>query len=216
MSLGGGGSVTETSANNFQVNWATGEVMTVALAGTYINTNLTLSAADVPGSVAGLFGSDTGQANDFQANGTVISQTNFTSSELYGAFASAWRVTGSSSLMDYLAGQNTGTFTDANFPADAVNVGSLPAAITQVAEQEAIAAGITNPNLQAAAVIDLLVTGNPNAALSDASINQTGGSPTPPSSPRPRRPSRRSASAPRRPMSSRPPVAPPASPSPPT
>ncbi len=112
---------------------ASGEVMNVSLAGAYINVNLTLSAADGPGSVQGLLGSDSGQANDFQlADGTVIPQDNLTSSELYGAYAAAWRVTDGTSLMDYLAGQTTATFTDANFPADAVNIHDLPAAILQV------------------------------------------------------------------------------------
>ncbi len=37
-----------------------------------------------------------------------------------------------------------------------------------------IQAGITDPNQQAAAIIDMLVTGDPNALLSDLNINQTG------------------------------------------
>ena len=69
-----------------------------------------------------MLGSDSGQANDFQtADGTVIPQP-LSSRELYGAFADAWRVTQGSSLMNYLAGQTTATFTDVNFPADSISV----------------------------------------------------------------------------------------------
>ena len=76
--------------------------------------------------------------------------------------------------MDYVAGQTTATFTDDNFPADAVNVDNLPAAILQQAELEVQQAGITDPNQQAAAVLDLLVTGNPNALQDDVNVNQNG------------------------------------------
>ena len=177
IALAGGGSVTQLTSSTYQLNWGTGEVMTVTDAGSYFNLNLTLSAADGPGSVQGLLGSDTGQANDFQlADGTVLAQP-LTSAELYGAFADAWRVTsgtGGNSLMDYLAGQGTATFTDDNFPADAVNVDNLPAAILQQAELEVQQAGITDPNQQAAAVLDLLVTGNPNALQDDVDVDQNG------------------------------------------
>jgi hypothetical protein len=107
------------------------------------------------------------------ADGTVLPQP-MDSATLYGAFANAWRVTGATSLMDYLAGQTTGTYTDKNFPADSVNVNNLPAAILQVAQQEVIQAGITDPNQQQAAIIDLLVTGDPTALLNDLNVNQTG------------------------------------------
>ena len=91
--------------------------MDVTDAGSYFNLNLTLSAADGPGSIQGLLGSDTGQANDFQlADGTVLAQP-LTSAELYGAFANAWRVTDRRhSLMDYVAGQTTASFTDLTSP----------------------------------------------------------------------------------------------------
>ena len=118
ISLSGGGSITEVSSTDYQVTWGTGEVMNVTLGGSYINTSLTLAATDTPGTIQGLWGSDTGQANDFRlADGTVLAQP-LDSATLYGAYADAWRVTGGTSLMDYLAGQTTTTFTDKNFPAE--------------------------------------------------------------------------------------------------
>jgi hypothetical protein len=169
-----GGTITQVSSTSYQVNWDTGEVMDITDAGTYLNMSLALSASDGPGSIQGLLGSDSGQANDFALpNGTVLSQP-LSSATLYGEYADAWRVTDSTSLMDYLAGQTTATFTDDNFPADSISIDSLPAAIVAAAEAEVAAAGITNPNLAAAAVIDLLVTGDPNSLLNDLDINQNG------------------------------------------
>ncbi len=55
-----------------------------------------------------------------------------------------------------------------------MNVDNLPAAILQQAELEVQQAGITDPNQQAAAVLDLLVTGNPNALLDDVDVGQNG------------------------------------------
>jgi hypothetical protein len=174
IGLSGGGSITEVSATNFQVSWGTGEAMTVTLGGSYINTSLTLARSDTPGSIQGLWGGDTGQANDLQlADGTVLAQP-LDAATLYGAYANAWRVTNATSLMDYLAGQGTGTYTDKNFPADSVNVNNLPAAILQVLQQEVVQAGITDPNQQQAAIVDLLVTGDPTALLNDLNVNQSG------------------------------------------
>ena len=174
VALSGGGKLTELTGTSYQLTWSTGETMNVTLADSYINTSLTLSSSDGPGSVQGLLGSDTGTANDFQlADGTVLAQP-MDSSTLYGAFASAWRVTDGTSLMDYVAGQNTATFTDKNFPSDAIGVSNLPAAIQEVARQQVIQAGITDPNQQQAAIIDLLVTGDPNALLNDLNVHQTG------------------------------------------
>ena len=55
-----------------------------------------------------------------------------------------------------------------------MNVDNLPAAILQQAELEVQQAGITDPNQQAAAVLDLLVTGDPNALLDDVGVGQNG------------------------------------------
>jgi hypothetical protein len=110
-----GGFLIETAANQYQIVWNTGEVLKVTTSSSYLNVSTQLGPSDGPGSVQGLLGADTGQANDFQlANGTVLSQP-LTSAELYGEFANAWRVTQSSSLLDYGTGQTTATFTNVNF-----------------------------------------------------------------------------------------------------
>ena len=169
-----GGTVTETSSGTYRVNWNTGETMSVTVNGAYINDTIQLTGADA-GNVQGLLGPDTGSAaNDLQlANGTPLGTT-ITSSELYGAFASAWRITQPASLLNYAIGQTTTTFTDTSFPADVLQLDQLPASVVAEAEQLAEQAGITDPNLIQAAAIDLLVTGNPSAVFASANVQQQG------------------------------------------
>jgi hypothetical protein len=86
-----GGQLQRLSPSEFRLTWASGEVLTVTDAGPYLNTSVSLPKTDGPGSVQGLLGSDSGQANDFQlADGSVIAQP-LSGAELLGAFANAWR-----------------------------------------------------------------------------------------------------------------------------
>ena len=173
-----GGEITELSGNAYQVSWSTGEVLDVTDSGSYFNVSTTLSASDGPGSVQGLLGADSGQANDFQlANGTVIPQP-IAASDVYGEFADAWRVTdrsgGGDSLFDYPTGDGTANFTDVNFPADYNSLGAVPANILAEAQELVKEAGITDPGLQQAAELDFLVTGDPNAVTFSQDAQQQG------------------------------------------
>jgi hypothetical protein len=86
-----GGQLRELSPTEFRLTWASGEALTVTDSGPYLNTSVTLPATAAPGSVQGLLGGDSGQANDFQlADGSVIPQP-LSGAELLGAFASAWQ-----------------------------------------------------------------------------------------------------------------------------
>ena len=94
-----GGVLRELSSTEFRVSWSTGETLTVTDAVTCLNDEVSLPANDGAGSVQGLLGSDSGQANDFQlANGTVLRQP-LSASEITGEFASAWQVTPTGSLL---------------------------------------------------------------------------------------------------------------------
>jgi len=93
----GAGEVIELSPTNFQVDWNTGETLFVDDAGVYFNTSVTLGPSDGPGSVQGLLGPDTGQANDIELpDGTVLSSTN--TQQLLGEYAQAWSVAPDDSL----------------------------------------------------------------------------------------------------------------------
>ncbi len=166
-----GDTVRELSSNSFLVTWSTGETLNVSVGGTYLNVSTALSAQDGPGSVQGLLGSNSGVDSDFAP---VVSGTTITTGQLYGAFANTWRLTQSTSLLNYAAGQTTATFTDLAFPSDALTLANLPAALQQAALQRAIQAGITDPQLQQAAALDFIVTGDPNIVVGGQNAQQQG------------------------------------------
>ena len=178
IALGDGAAITELSSNAWRVNWSTGEALNVTANGTYFSVSAALGPSDGPGSVKGLLGSDSGQANDFQlADGAVIPQP-IAVTKLYGEFADAWRVSdrpsGGNSLFDYPAGQGTAAFTDKNFPADYNTLSNLPANLLAEAQKLVAQAGITDPGLQQAAELDFLVTGDPNAITQSQNAQEQG------------------------------------------
>lgn len=71
-------------------------------------------------------------------------------------------------------GQTTATFTDTSFPSDVPELGQLPASVVAAPEQVLEATGITDPNLIQAAVISLLVTGDPNSVFASESVQEEG------------------------------------------
>ena len=178
LALSGGG-VTQTAASTYLVNWTTGESMTVTIDGAVINESIALTAADA-GDVQGLLGPDNGdRATDLQLpdgqsitfGGTVAS------SHLYGEYANAWQVPDQAdSLLYYADGQTPETFIVPGFPADAVKRSQLPTSIVSAVEATVEAEGITDPNLVDAAVIDRLVTGDPNSVFPSLNVQQQGAS----------------------------------------
>jgi hypothetical protein len=101
-----GGQLQELSSNSFLLTWATGQTLTITDQGSHLDSSVGLGAANGPGSVQGLLGSDTGQANDFQLPDGTVLQRPLSSKELYGIFADAWSVTPTGSLLD--GGATTG------------------------------------------------------------------------------------------------------------
>ena len=80
--------------------------------------------------------------------------------DLYGRFADSWRVTAANSLFDYAPGESTDTFTDSTFPRLAVTLDMLPAELVAQATALVDEAGITDPTVRAAAILDLALTGD--------------------------------------------------------
>lgn len=95
------GSLARLSDNVYRLDWANGESMTVAnFSGIYLDWRVTLGPNDAPGSVHGLLGSDTGQANDFQLrDGTVLTPP-LSEQQMLGLYADSWRVAPGASLLD--------------------------------------------------------------------------------------------------------------------
>jgi hypothetical protein len=95
-----GGQLQELSSSSFLLTWATGQTLAITDQGSHLDSSVGLGAANGPGSVQGLLGSDSGQANDFQLpDGSVIPQP-LSGQELYGTFADAWSVPPADSLLD--------------------------------------------------------------------------------------------------------------------
>jgi hypothetical protein len=162
-----GGQVVQLSSASWKLTWNTGETMTVTDSGAYFGISVSLSPLDAPGSVHGLFGPDEGAANDFQlADGAVVPQP-LTSAQLYGEYANAWRITQANSLLDYGPNQTTGTFTDLNFPGDALSLANLPQNVVNQAAAAVAAAGVTDPNLTADAELDYIATGDTSFITAD-------------------------------------------------
>ncbi|KEF43133.1 MAG: hypothetical protein ER33_02725 [Cyanobium sp. CACIAM 14] len=127
-----------------------------------------------PGTLVGLWGNaDHNRFNDFQlADGTVL-QRPLGRSTLYGPFADAWRVSQATSLLDYGAGESTGTYTRLAPPPE-FSVTDLPREVLERAEAVASAAGITDQTLRAFAVYDYVLTGDVAAVTAIASAQQSG------------------------------------------
>ncbi len=162
------GQITELSATSYLLSWTTGEVVTVTVNDSYLDVDLGLPSGDAPGSIVGLMGPNGEPPTDtFELPDGAVLQQPLTAAELYGAFANAWRVTQPTSLFDYATGQNTGTFTDLNFPSASIDLADLPAAIVAQAAQAVAAAGITNPAVAAAAEFDYIASGGNVNVLAD-------------------------------------------------
>ena len=155
-----GGELTQISSNVWRVNWNTGEEATITGWGNFFNVTDGIPLSE-PNMVGGLQGEDAGPSNDFQlSSGTVIPQP-ITAGELYGPYADSWRVTPTTSLFDYLPGQTTATFTDKDFPFDAVSLSNLPSNLIAAASTLVAADGITDPGIAQSAELDYIATGDP-------------------------------------------------------
>jgi Ca2+-binding RTX toxin-like protein len=113
------------------------------------------------GALEGLLGDFDGDpSNDLAlADGTLLAQP-VPFATLYGAFADDWRVTDQTSLFDYRAGESTATFTDRSFPRQVVTLADLPPALVARATELVDQAGITDPVMREATILDFAVTGD--------------------------------------------------------
>ena len=171
------GTLEQISADTYRLVWNTGEELGITDAGSYLNATVSLPSSDA-GNVQGLLGNDGGDpANDLTLpNGTPIETDGSISyAQLYGTYAASWEVTDSTSLMDYGAGQDAASFFNPNFPYNQILLGNLPPNAYQQALAAAQAAGITDPNLLQAAIVDYLFTGNPQALQASENVQQQEG-----------------------------------------
>lgn len=138
-----------------------GEQLHVTETGDFLNTNVYLNSGR---DVRGLLGDGDGDpSNDLALkDGTVLSQpVDF--DVLYGAFASDWRITDSTSLFDYPAGLGTDDFTDLSFPSGVLSIDGLPDEVLRPLLEAT--ADISDPVAREAAILDGLLTGDIETVL---------------------------------------------------
>ncbi|AWJ86101.1 hypothetical protein TSH58p_20185 (plasmid) [Azospirillum sp. TSH58] len=149
------------SGNVYTIVYSNQEQLIVTVEADRVDLQLYLSPSRAAGSIEGLMGNLDGDAsNDLAlADGTVLSQP-IDYAVLYGSYADGWRVTQQTSLFDYGQGETTATYTDRSFPRQVLSVDTLPEALRQRAEALLDAAGITDPALRQAALLDVALTGD--------------------------------------------------------
>ena len=152
----------------YTIVYATGEQVEVELFEGFINIDVFLGDGR---EISGLLGNGDGDiGNEFELrDGTPLGAT-LDFDVLYGAFADSWRISDATSLFSYPAGQGTADFTDTSFPKGAIALEDLPDELVEMAEAFAAQAGITDPELLEAAILDFALTGDPNFAAGAAGV----------------------------------------------
>ena len=161
---GGGTIVNDASARRVTINGDDGSYVGLDYdPGSWIGLTVGVPATQ-RAHLTGLLGDadGTAQGDLATADGTVVEPGN--TAQLYGAFASAWRVAAADSLFDYATGEDTGTFTDLAFPYASLGVDSLPTANRDAAQQACAAAGVTDQTALAGCVLDVALSGDASAA----------------------------------------------------
>ncbi len=156
-----GGVLFQDAPGQWRVAYAGGETLTVdRLFLPYLTISFSPGSVRTGDSLQGLWGDfDGDRTNDFQlADGTVL-QRPLGQNTLYGVFANAWRVTDATSLLDYGAGESTGTYTSTVIPRT-FSISDLPADVIDRALEVVNAARITDPILRDFAIYDYIVTGD--------------------------------------------------------
>ena len=124
--------------------------------------DLEVYAADSQeGSLSGLLGNFNNNPDDDLAlrDGTQLERP-VPFERLYGEYANSWRIAQDESLFSYQGGDTTETFTNRELPRESLMVEGLSEQERQEAEQAVEQAGITNPNLREAAILDVALSGD--------------------------------------------------------
>lgn len=160
LPLPGGGSVSATGAG-YLLGWPTGERLDLRLVGDHIDVHVHLPRGGAP-HWAGLLGDGDGSTqNDLVSRDGRALPRPVAVSDLYGGFASSWRITQVESLFDYPAGQGTADFTDLTFPSKIVSAATLPASSYAAGLRACTENGVLAPGVLEACVLDYGTTLDP-------------------------------------------------------
>jgi len=168
LSLSSGGAI-ESASDGYVVLWPDDSRAEIALKNSYLDFRLTVAASRV-GQLQGLLGNfDRSRVDELITRDGDIISTPPNLNDLYGQYGESWRITQGESLFDYMDGNTTDTFTDRYFPEGFVTSASLTDAQREEAEWICAEAGIADPVLFEACVLDVGLTSDPSFANSSAS-----------------------------------------------
>jgi hypothetical protein len=168
-----GATLVQLTATSWQVNYTTGESVTVSNAGSFMNIDSSIPTAD-DGYMQGLLGNAAGNPQTDLTNetGTVFTAP-LSSAQLYTSFADSWELTQDTSRLYYAPGTSNQTYSDPSFPSDAISLSNVPASVLQNAAAAVAAAGITDPGAAQGALEDFLLTGDPSFVSADAAAGSS-------------------------------------------
>ncbi|WP_218145649.1 VWD domain-containing protein, partial [Roseovarius lutimaris] len=174
VDVGGGQVFFDSESNEYTVVTASGEQVKAGLFDGYMNVCAFLNDTRAGGSVHGLLGNADGDTtNDLATrDGTVLSQP-IDFDVLYGEYADSWRITEDIALFDRAAGETTADFQDDSFPRVVLTLDDLPPQVVANATAIVDAAGLTDPILRDAAILDVALTSNPSFADSATQLAAT-------------------------------------------
>jgi hypothetical protein len=113
------------------------------------------------GEMSGLLGDADGDpTNDLTLRAGGVLGLPVSAGVVHGSYADSWRVDSSESLFDYGPGESTETFTDLSYPTSVVTLADLPVQDVEDARQVCLAAGVTDPLLLEACILDVAITGD--------------------------------------------------------
>jgi len=126
----------------------------------FLNVAVALSETRSPGSLRGLLGNGDGSTGNDLAlrDGTVLSQP-VSFADLYGRYADSWRISEAETLFHRAAGETTADHQDPSYPRGQLAAEDLPPDLYAAALAAVTAAGITDPMLRDAAILDYALTG---------------------------------------------------------
>jgi hypothetical protein len=170
ITLPNGGQLT-FSGNVYTVTWPDNSQVQVTNQGSYLNLKVLVSDGR-RGQLVGLLGNlDGDMNNDLITRDGVTLSTRPSFNELYKQYGESWRISQEESLFDYFdAGENTGTHTDRTFPSGFATTAMLPADVRQQAEQVCRNAGVIDPVLLEACILDVGITNDLSFAEFPANV----------------------------------------------
>lgn len=161
-----------SGVGTYTISWPDGSKVIVSTHSAYLDVKVLL-AGGYAKTTSGLLGNfDSVLANDLVPRGGGLALPgNPTYEQLYTEYGGSWRVRQVESLFDYENGETTETYSDETFPDRAVGVESLSADARAAAEEICRRAGITEPVLLRACILDVALTGD--ASFASSSVDAT-------------------------------------------